>query len=183
MHLEETAVKPKLRDFIWDRSELKIARRLTICFLILTFQQLMSINFLVYYSTIIFRNNGLDANISAILGAVMNTVYWRRAFMHGSVPAKLLMPDSVVSSGTIPAIWLIESWGRRGLMLRTAIICTILMSCFIALIGLPADRQTLATNWAASALIIIYSWFFGLGWIAAGWQYAPGMFRCHRSVS
>ena len=80
MHLEETAVKPKLRDFFWDRSELKIARRLTICFLLLSFQQLMSINFLVYYSTIIFRNNGLDRNTSAILGAVMNTIYWMKGF-------------------------------------------------------------------------------------------------------
>jgi hypothetical protein len=74
IELEHNAVKPKLRDFFWDRSELKVARRLVICFLVLTFQQLMSINFLVYYATFIFRQNGASPNMAAILGATANTV-------------------------------------------------------------------------------------------------------------
>lgn len=47
IELEETAVKPKLKDWIWDTSDLKVARRLTVCFCTLSMQQLMSVNFLV----------------------------------------------------------------------------------------------------------------------------------------
>lgn len=45
--LEHTTAKPRFKDFLWDRTELKVAKRLIICFLVLSFQQLMSINFLV----------------------------------------------------------------------------------------------------------------------------------------
>lgn len=47
LDLENSAPKLRLRDFLWDRTELKTARRLVICFLTLSFQQLMSVNFLV----------------------------------------------------------------------------------------------------------------------------------------
>lgn len=47
LELEHKAEKPKLKHFFWDTTELKVARRLVICFLVLSFQQLMSVNFLV----------------------------------------------------------------------------------------------------------------------------------------
>lgn len=47
IELEHTTKKPRFVDFLWDRTELKVAGRLVICFLVLSFQQLMSINFLV----------------------------------------------------------------------------------------------------------------------------------------
>jgi len=110
----------------------------------------MAVNFLVYYSTIIFSSNGLDANLSAILGAVLNTLFWM---------------------GTIPTVWLLDRWGRRKLMLSTAIICTILMTVFVILLGIP--NQSLGVKCAASGFIIAYIFFFGSGWNAAPWTYAP----------
>lgn len=47
IELEHTAPRLRIMDFFWDRSELKVARRMVICFCILSLQQLMSINFLV----------------------------------------------------------------------------------------------------------------------------------------
>lgn len=94
------------------------------------------------YSTIIFSQNGLSSNTSAILGAVLNTLFW---------------------IGTICAIPLIDRVGRRGLMLYTAIVCTILMAVFASLLSIPNPTNT--TNWVASALIIVYLGVFGLGWI------------------
>jgi MFS family permease len=63
------------------------------------------------YSTIIFSNVELDANLSSILSAVLNTLFFL---------------------GAIPAIFLIDSWGRRSLMLWSAVIMSILMAIFIA---------------------------------------------------
>lgn len=84
--------------------------------------------------------------MSAILGAVLNTVFFL---------------------GTLPAIFMIDSVGRRGLMLYSAIIMTVIMTVFVALLNIP--NPTNASNWAASALIIIYILFYGTGWMGAAW--------------
>jgi hypothetical protein len=59
------------------------------------------------------------------------------------------------------------------MMFYTACICTVIMTSFVILLGLPEDKQSEKTRTAVSALIIIYSWFFGAGWISPCWQYAP----------
>lgn len=66
----------------------------------------------VDYSTVIFSQVGLDANLSAILAAVLNTVFWM---------------------GTLPALRLLDSFGRRGLMMWTAVCMSVLMAAFSAL--------------------------------------------------
>jgi hypothetical protein len=45
IELEKNAPKLRWSDFIWDRSDYKVVRRLTICFGVLSFQQLMGQNF------------------------------------------------------------------------------------------------------------------------------------------
>lgn len=62
---------------------------------ILAIQQLMGINVLVYFSTTILKNVGLDAFHQQLLAAVMNTAFWL---------------------GTIPLYWTIEKWGKQPLM-------------------------------------------------------------------
>lgn len=59
-----------------------------------------------------FGQNGLDKNMSAILAGVLNTM---------------------LTIGTIPAIVLLDKVGRRGLMLYSAIIMTVIMTVFVSL--------------------------------------------------
>lgn len=56
-------------------------------------------------------------------------------------------------------------------MLYSAIIMTVIMTVFVALLNI--DNPTNVTNWVASALIIVYILFYGTGWMGTAWQYAP----------
>ncbi|KAK4053947.1 hypothetical protein OIO90_003784 [Microbotryomycetes sp. JL221] len=158
IELEKSARHPKLKDFIWDTTELKTARRLVICMAVNSFQQLISDKVclprdpVVYYATIIYRSNGVSLRTAQILGGVQSTIFFL---------------------GTIPTIWLIDSVGRRGLMMKGAMIMSVIMLVFVVLLVMPEARRSNATNWAASVLIIIYNGFFGLAWIGAPWQVAP----------
>ncbi|RFU29565.1 hypothetical protein B7463_g6781, partial [Scytalidium lignicola] len=147
----EKSQKPfNLVTLIWDNTELQAGRRLRTSFLILALQQLMGVNMLVYYSTVIFSQVGLSPLLSSLLAAVMNTI-----FATGS----WLLP------GTI------ERVGRRTIMLWCAIIDTIFMVIFVIMVNLP--HKTLATQWTAVACVIVFIFFFGYGWMGISWLYGP----------
>ncbi|KAK2754289.1 hypothetical protein FQN54_007169 [Arachnomyces sp. PD_36] len=135
---------------IWDNTELRSGRRVRIGFLILTIQQMMGINVLVYYSTIIFSQVGVSNFLSQLLAAVMNTVF-------------------AMGTWFTPAT--IERFGRRPILLWSAGACTILMTIFVAMIG--QENKTLATQWTAVATIVVFNLFFGWGWIGVPWLYGP----------
>jgi len=59
-----------------------------------------------------FSQNGLDSNMSAILAGVLSMC---------------------LTIGTIPAIILIDRVGRRGLMLWSAVIMSVIMTVFVSL--------------------------------------------------
>lgn len=105
---------------------------------------------LVYYSTRIFANIGYSAYLSQLLAAVMNTGFW---------------------IGTIPTIFTIEKFGRRPIMIWTAIVCAASILLFLVMIALP--NPTLATQWTAVAGVIIYNFAFGYGWVGCPWLYGP----------
>jgi MFS family permease len=105
---------------------------------------------LVYYSTRIFADIGLSAYLSQLLAAVMNTGF---------------------AIGTYPLPWTIEKFGRRPIMLWSALVCFISILIFTVMIGLP--HPTLATQWTAVAFVIIYNFAFGYGWIGCPWLYGP----------
>ncbi|KAH8802565.1 putative sugar transporter STL1 [Xylogone sp. PMI_703] len=139
-----------LTSLIWDNTELRVGRRIRIAFLILSFQQMMGINMLVYYSTRIFANIGYSDNLSQLLAAVMNTGF---------------------AIGTFPLPWTIERFGRRPIMIWTAVICSVCMLIFVICIALP--NPTIATNWTAVYFVIVFNFSFGYGWIGCPWLYGP----------
>lgn len=150
--------KFNLLDLIWDRSELRVGRRIRVAFLILAMQQMMGqslpsdcasqhplltlctqgINLSVYYSTVIFLQVGLSDFLSQLLAAVMATAF---------------------ALGTYPLPWTIERFGRRKILLWSAVIITICMIIFVIMIGLP--HKTTATQWVAVVAIIIYNFVLG----------------------
>ncbi|OBT91768.2 hypothetical protein VE01_09325 [Pseudogymnoascus verrucosus] len=137
-------------DLIWDRSYLRAGRRIRISFMILALQQMMGINLSVYYSTVIFAQVGLSPFLTKLLAAIMNTLF---------------------AAGTIPLVYTIEKVGRRNVMLYSAIVLTICMSIFVAMISLP--NPSASTQWIAVAAIFVYNIVFGYGWIGVCWLYGP----------
>ncbi|KAH6995213.1 general substrate transporter [Ilyonectria destructans] len=140
----------RIIDLVWDRTNLRAGRRIRISFLILAIQQMMGINLSVYYSTVIFSQVGLSPFISQLLAAIMNTIF---------------------ALGSIPTIYTIERVGRRKVLMYSAVVLTICMVIFVAMIGLPHPTQ--ATQWTAVAAIFVYNAVFGYGWIAVPWLYGP----------
>ena len=105
---------------------------------------------LVYYSTRIFANIGLSGYLSQLLAAVMNTGF---------------------AIGTYPLPYTIEKFGRRPIMMWSALVCAISMLIFVVMIGLP--NPTIATQWTAVAFVIVYNFAFGYGWVGCPWLYGP----------
>ncbi|OQV10734.1 hypothetical protein CLAIMM_14692 isoform 3 [Cladophialophora immunda] len=147
---EEDEHKFNPLDLFWDRSDLRAGRRIRISFMILSIQQMMGINLSVYYSTVIFSQVGLSSFLAQLLAAVMNTGF---------------------ALGTYPLPWTIERFGRRAVLIWSAVVLTICMLVFVIMIGLP--HPTLATQWTAVAFVIIYNFVFGYGWIGVPWLYGP----------
>lgn len=165
---EETKTLNPL-DLFWDRTNLRVGRRLRIAFLILSVQQMMGtsnpfpsiccrpffssytgINVAVYYSVKIFAQIGLSSTLSQLLAAVMNTIF-------------------AIGSFFLPST--IEKFGRRNILMYSAGGLTICLSIFVAMIGSPGP--TLAKQWVAVAAIIVYNFIFGYGWIGVCWLYGP----------
>jgi MFS family permease len=105
---------------------------------------------LVYYSTRIFANIGLSPFLSQLLAAVMNT---------GFAIGTYFLPSTI------------EKFGRRPIMLYTALVCAVSILLFTIMIALP--HPTLATQWTAVAFVIVYNFAFGYGWVGCPWLYGP----------
>ncbi|KAF9889461.1 hypothetical protein FE257_007363 [Aspergillus nanangensis] len=142
--------KFNILDLFWDRNELRVGRRIRIAFLILSMQQMMGINLSVYYSTVIFGQIGLSSFMSQLLAAVMNTTFALGA---------LFLPSTI------------ERFGRRKILIYSAVGLTICMTVFVAMIG--TANPTLATQWTAVAAVFVYNFLFGYGWIGVCWLYGP----------
>lgn len=112
------------------------------------------INLSVYYSTVVLAQIGLSAFLSQLLAAVMNTLF---------------------AAGTYFLPSTIERFGRRKIMIYSAIALTICMIIFVAMIGLK--NPTKGTQWTAVAIVCIYNFIFGYGWIGVPWLYGPEVCR------
>ncbi|KAK7900272.1 hypothetical protein LTR67_004018 [Exophiala xenobiotica] len=136
----------------WDNTELQFGRRLRTSFLINWAQQFLGINMLVYFSTTIFSNLNYSPLLSGILAGVLNSAFAIASF---------------------PPIWYIERVGRRAMMIWSALGCGVCMLIYVILTTLPASKTTVATNWTAVAIIILYEVVFAFGWLGTCWVYGP----------
>jgi MFS family permease len=79
--------------------------------------------------------------------------------------------NTLFAAGTVPLVFTIERFGRRAIMLWSAVALTVCMVVFVAMIGLPNPTPT--TQWVAVAAIFVYNTVFGYGWIGVCWLYGP----------
>ncbi|KAH8691883.1 putative sugar transporter STL1 [Talaromyces proteolyticus] len=140
----------RIMDLIWDKSDLRVGRRLRTGFILYMLDNLMGINMMVYFSTTIFANIGLSSFLSHVLAAVMNTLF---------------------AIGCVAMPLTVERFGRRNLMLWGGMGCTICMLLFVLLICLPEHLINNKTRWSAVAMVVCFNFFFGWGWVGVPWLY------------
>lgn len=77
--------------------------------------------------------------------------------------------NTLFAIGTLFLPSTVERFGRRPILLWTAVGCTVCMLIFVTMICLP--NQTTATGWTAVAAVILYNFFFGYGYAGVPWLY------------
>lgn len=109
----------------------------------------------MYYSTTILRSVGVSERLSQILAAVMNMGF---------------------ATGTFFTIWTIERFGRRKILIGSACVLTLCLLVFVVLQGVP--NPSTGRQWGSVAMLIVYNFFFGYGWIGPAWLYGPEVCVC-----
>lgn len=120
-------------------------RLLTGC-LLQSLQQLTGINFIFYYGTSFFKNSGVsNPFVISMITAAVNV------------------------SSTFPGLYLVETWGRRRLLLFGAI-GMFVSQMIVASAGtaFPGDSN-LAAQKALVAFVCIYIFFFACSWGPVAW--------------
>lgn len=79
--------------------------------------------------------------------------------------------NTIFALGTYPLPWVIERFGRRAILMWSAVALTVFMAIFVAMIGLPSPST--ATQYTAVASIACWNGLFGFGWIGVAWLYGP----------
>lgn len=109
-------------------------------------QQLTGVNFIMYYGTTFF--NGADISNPFLISVIMQII-------------------NTVS--TIPGLLVVESWGRRNLLIIGAIgmaICQLLIASFCTVVG---ESMRTTANKVLIAFVAIYIFFFAASWGPVAW--------------
>ncbi|KAI1850923.1 hypothetical protein JX265_007248 [Neoarthrinium moseri] len=105
------------------------------------------INIITYYAATIFENNiGLSGFLSRLLAALNGTEYFIASWV---------------------AIFTIERFGRRGLMLFGAIG----QACSMAVLAGTTSSVTTSSGIAAAVFLFVFNSFFAIGWLGMTWLY------------
>ncbi|KAJ6092308.1 hypothetical protein N7467_004277 [Penicillium canescens] len=141
--------KLSISSLLFEKTDIKNTRRLTLCFMVQFFQQFTGINVIAFYVTIVLETNvGLSRELSSLVAGFIQIAFW---------------------VGTFPPIFLIDRLGRRKvLMLGSTMLC-LAMTLFTVGIAL----KTPASSRLALGMLIIYEISFGMSWNCVPWLYAP----------
>lgn len=111
------------------------------------FQQISGINLITYYAATIFQEQiHLSPLMSRVLAAANGTEYFLSSFI---------------------AVYTIEKYGRRGLMIFGAIGMTATMSIIAGTNAYPGK----ATGIVATVNLFLFNTFFSVGWLGITWLY------------
>lgn len=109
-------------------------------------QQLTGINFIMYYSTFFFNGANIQNPFTiSLVMQIINTV------------------------STVPGLLVIESWGRRKLLIIGAIgmaICQLIIASFTTVVG---DSMPVTANQILIVFVAVYVFFFAASWGPAVW--------------
>ncbi|KAK4983130.1 Plasma membrane low glucose sensor [Elasticomyces elasticus] len=122
-----------------------LGKRLATGCLLQSLQQLTGVNFIFYYGTSYFTNSGIKN------------------------PFVISLITSCVNVGsTFPGLYLVETWGRRPLLLFGAIG---MATCqfIVAGVGTGASVENIAAQRALISFVCIYIFFFACSWGPCAW--------------
>ena len=80
--------------------------------------------------------------------------------------------NTVFAAGTFFTPGTIEKFGRRAILLWSAVALTVLMLVFTVLVNL-GGRRTENTQWAAVGMVVAFVFVLGYGWVGVPWLYGP----------
>jgi MFS transporter, SP family, sugar:H+ symporter len=122
-----------------------LGKRLATGCLLQALQQLTGVNFIFYYGTSFFKNSGIsDSFVVSMITSAVNV------------------------ASTFPGLYLVETWGRRNLLLFGAAgmaVCQFI----VAGTGTGAGIADLAAQKALIAFVCIYIFFFACSWGPCAW--------------
>ncbi|KAF2739111.1 high affinity glucose transporter RGT2 [Polyplosphaeria fusca] len=115
-------------------------------------QQLTGVNFIFYYGTSFFQNSGIkNPFIVSMITSAINV------------------------ASTFPGLYLVETWGRRNLLLFGAIgmaVCQFI----VAITGTVAGIDNISAQQALIAFVCIYIFFFACSWGPVAWVVTGELF-------
>lgn len=129
--------------------------RATIAFVAQAFQQLSGINLITYYATTVFLSIQPDDNTARLLTCGNGTEYFL---------------------ASIVALFLIDTLGRRKLMISTAFLMSASMAVLTGTV-FDVQRRERGNGGASAIVAAIFLYFFNtcfaLGWLGMTWLYPP----------
>lgn len=153
----ELAGETRLKDLFRQGKE-KNFHRATLGFVIQMFQQISGINLITYYAATLYETNlGFSPLVSRIVAACNGTEYFLASFI---------------------AVWTIERFGRRNLMLFGAAGMSATMAILAGCTSdtalqpnLEGEAQNEAPAYVAAVFLFVFNTFFAIGWLGMTWLY------------
>ncbi|KAK4919572.1 hypothetical protein LTR49_012792 [Elasticomyces elasticus] len=130
-----------------DHTRLKVVRRLVMCFWLPMIREWMGSSLLAYYSSIILATVARPGLVS-LLSGVLNIFY---------------------ALGCVPLYFTVERVGRRSVLLYGAIVMTVLLSIFTALVAVGPGHPNI--QWASIGVLFLFLFVFGYSWQGCVWLY------------
>ncbi|KAK3622728.1 hypothetical protein LTR56_022021 [Elasticomyces elasticus] len=130
-----------------EPGRLKVVRRLVMCFWLPMIREWMGSSLLAYYSSIILATVARPGLVS-LLSGVLNIFY---------------------ALGCVPLYFTVERVGRRSVLLYGAIVMTVLLSVFTALVALGPGHPNI--QWASIGVLFLFLFVFGYSWQGCVWLY------------
>jgi hypothetical protein len=101
--LEDHFGEYNLKTIFWDKSGQRISYRMALVFMVQMIQQLPGVNIVIYYSSTVFLQLGISANLALILGGVASLSFWIGSLL-GIALIERIGRKKLLVSGTIPML-------------------------------------------------------------------------------
>lgn len=174
--LEHNQPKITLKRLIFEKSELKLLRRIIIGFSCQCIQQLTGIAVVIGYLPYVAHNEiGLSENLAQIMGGIGAIVYLCASFPPIYF-GKVFLPVSVFYARPRHAELTgvpVERYGRRKCLMGGSAamsVCWILLTTFLALGQGRSDKRLL---YAGVVMMYVYQIAFAFSWLSVPWIYPP----------
>ncbi|KIW35512.1 uncharacterized protein PV07_02203 [Cladophialophora immunda] len=139
----------------WDTTDLKLGRRLRLCFFIMMLQEMSGLNIIVPYTNTLF---GIDLKFDALTSIMVASII-----------------QVAWAIFTTCGMFTIERWGRRPTLMIGTVICTVGMTGFTISISIG----TKAAGWAGMVMLIVFFFGFAFGMLPMSWLYPSEILPLH----